>query len=375
MTTSDQRSWTSLKPPLRSAASNKSFLEFARALAKLQRGPGSDEQLSQAREDFAASTRACGYVDQQALLAAGLILSDLAIQGWQIRVRGQSATVSPPAAQTNDRIAEKARIRQQELVKRDAQLRQTSVQTFVRSMERTRLFGSRFVSIFSLMRDGRELAERLREARAHRANGWADALSKVVDPYIEFVKSETAACAHTGLRLMDVWRYFRHTWSNQYTSVPGRSMLLIVRDRAAPFHPVIGIGALCSPIMQLRERDEWIGWQPDTFLASVRANPSERLAEWLEHTLDEAISEIYIDDFIEDKVLAIRDLKAADERLAACWQRLPRGANPITDSLARATISDVLQRPRPTGCFARGRTCFAASAPWRLLPTCVCSGF
>src|SRR4051812_28501983 len=46
----------------------------------------------------------------------------------------------------------------------------------------------------------------------------------------------------TGLRLMDVWRYFRHTWTNQYTSVPGRTMVFLVRDRASENHPVIGIG-------------------------------------------------------------------------------------------------------------------------------------
>ncbi len=69
---------------------------------------------------------------------------------------------------------------------------------------------------------------------------------------------------------MDVWRYFRHTWTNQYTSVPGRSMMFLVRDRAAPFHPIVGIGALSSPVMQIRERDTWIGWHPDTFLSHIR---------------------------------------------------------------------------------------------------------
>ena len=83
------------------------------------------------------------------------------------------------------------------------------------------------------MRDGRELADGLREARTHLNNGWADALANCVDPYLQFVTSENAACAFTGLRLMDIWRYFRHTWTNQYTSVPGRTMMFLVRDRAA----------------------------------------------------------------------------------------------------------------------------------------------
>jgi hypothetical protein len=107
---------------------------------------------------------------------------------------------------------------------------------------------------------------------------------------------------------MDVWRYFRHTWTNQYTSVPGRTMMFLVRDRAAANHPVMGIGALSSPIMQIRERDSWIGWHPDTFLERVRREPTRELAKWLVATLDVAIDEIYVADLIEDKVLSTRDL-------------------------------------------------------------------
>ena len=42
-------------------------------------------------------------------------------------------------------------------------------------------------------------------------------------------------CAHTGLDLQDIWRYFRHTWSNQYTSVPGSMIgrLIHVGHRAS----------------------------------------------------------------------------------------------------------------------------------------------
>ncbi len=46
-------------------------------------------------------------------------------------------------------------------------------------------------------------------------------------------------------------------------------MLLLVRDRAAPFHPVIGIAALGSAIVQIKERDDWIGWQSQAFVADA----------------------------------------------------------------------------------------------------------
>jgi hypothetical protein len=320
MTENDQPVWTPLKPRLLSATSRKCFLDLGKALAKARRAPEGEEELDDTRESFIEATRASGYVDQQALLAAGLVLADLANQGWQLHIRRDVVEVCPQLRELEDRSAEKARVRRQELVKRDAQLRQPAVKAFLGQMERNRLFGSKFVSVFSLMRDGRELADGLRKARIHRANGWADALSRVVDPYIEFVTSETARCPHTGLRLMDIWRYFRHTWSNQYTSVPGRSMLFLIRDRATAFHPIAGIAALCSPIMQLRERDEWIGWQPDSFLKHVRDRPTKHLANWLCSVLDAAISEIYIADLIEAKVLTVRDLKVPCQKVIARLQ-------------------------------------------------------
>ena len=132
------------------------------------------------------------------------------------------------------RAAEKARVRRQELVKRDAQLGQAAVQKFIRSMERSRVFNGKFTSVFSLMRDGRELADALRNAHEQAS---IEALATVVDPYLQFVSSDESTCPLTGLRLMDIWRYFRHTWTNQYTSVPGRSMVFLVRDRAAPTAP------------------------------------------------------------------------------------------------------------------------------------------
>jgi hypothetical protein len=310
--------WTTLEPALPSKASQGAFVAHARALARVRLDARTDEVLEKLRTEFVAEVKTSRRADRQALLAAGLVVSDLATQGWTIRVRGERVGIRPPKPIT-DRAAEKERIRRQELVRRNAQLRQPSVQRFLESMERQRLHNGQYASIYSLMRDGRELAEGLREARTRLNNGWVEALSKLVDPYLQFVTNEDAVCSLTGLRLMDVWRYFRHTWTNQYTSVPGRTMLFLVRDGAAANHPVMGIGALSSPIMQIRERDSWIGWRPDTFLERVRREPTRELARWLVATLDAAIDEVYVADLLEDKVLSTRDLRvpsyAALERL------------------------------------------------------------
>ena len=300
--------WTRLSPRLASGSSRRSYAALARTLATARRGDAHDDAIDEVRAKFVATASQCKGPDRQAQIAGGLVLSDLAIQGWDIRVRKDQVLVKPPAPIDNDRPAEKARIRRQELIKRDAQLRKPAVREFLRSMERTRLFDQKFVSIFSLMRDGRELADALRNARGHVNNGWAETLLRVTDPYLQFVSSESATCSWTGLRLMDIWRYFRHTWTNQYTSVPGRTMMFLVRDAASRFHPVVGIGALSSPVMQIRQRDAWIGWDPETFLTQVSANPTLSLARWLVKMADVAISEIYIEDLIEDGVISIREL-------------------------------------------------------------------
>lgn len=88
-------------------------------------------------------------------------------------------TVRAPEPEA-DAEAERARVRRQELIKRDEQLRQPSVARFVSKMEEPQEFRGRFVSIFSLMRDGRDLAERLRD---HAGTIDPDAMRELIDPY------------------------------------------------------------------------------------------------------------------------------------------------------------------------------------------------
>ena len=85
------------------------------------------------------------------------------------------------------------------------------------------------------------------------------ALREVINPYLQFV-DEAEYCEHTGLRLQDIWRYFRHTWTNQYTATPGRSMAFIIRDCAREYHPVIGIGSLGSPSHRANPRAGRLDW-------------------------------------------------------------------------------------------------------------------
>ena len=166
MTNPSDTHWTTLKPPLRSKVSQDAFAKHARAVANVRPGEHADEVLAKRRAHFIAAVKASRRADRQALLAAGLVVSDLATQGWIIRVRSGHVHIKPPEP-VPDKAAEKSRIRRQEMIKRNAQLRQPSVQRFLDSMERQRLHNGHYVSIYSLMRDGRELAEGLRLARSH----------------------------------------------------------------------------------------------------------------------------------------------------------------------------------------------------------------
>lgn len=267
-------------------AERAAFADLACALSQSRDTPGSDVEKAR---------MACLKVEQASLTAAAYLLCDLADQGWAIRADDEVWVL--PEASVADRTLEKERIRRQELVKRNEQLSQDSVRRFVAFMEKPREFQGKFVSIFSLMRDGRDLRAALE--RAAEAGGDAPALRAAIDPYIQPVVTDER-CQQTGLRLTDIWRYFRHTWTNYYATTPGRTMPLLVRDRAAPFHPVIGIAALSSAIVQIRERDHWIGWQPEPFLSGLAVEPTARMARWVTGRLEHGLRELHLDDLVQD---------------------------------------------------------------------------
>jgi hypothetical protein len=240
------------------------------------------------------------------LAAAVHTLIDLVDQGWAVQVDKLGPLLSPPDSHL-DRETEKARIRRQEHLRRDAQLRQPSVRRFVTNMERSHQHGHRLVSIFNLMRDGRELADALEAA----GDG-----SHVIQPYVQIVDS-SLTCELTGFNLHDIWRYFRHTWTNAYSTVPGRSMPILIRDAATEFHAVIGLAAISSPVVQIAERDNWMGWDTKRLVADIEATQTDKIARWLARRIKTQRSEIYVDDLLRDGVLQPNDLKAPTQEVVA----------------------------------------------------------
>jgi hypothetical protein len=235
--------------------------------------------------------------EQPMLAAAAHTAVDLVAQGWTVQADELKALFAPPTTAAN-RENEKARIRRQEHVRRDEQLRKPSVRRFIEGMERTHQHGDRLVSVFNLMRDGRELANGLQTSGP---------LNSVISPYVQIVDS--SLCGLTGFRLHDIWRYFRHTWSNAYATVPGRSMPILIRDAATDYHAIIGLAAISSPVVQIAERDRWMGWETDAFIDALRAEPSQTAASWFAKRIESHLSEIYVEDLLLDGVLQPTDLK------------------------------------------------------------------
>jgi len=91
-------------------------------------------------------------------------------------------------------------------------------------------------------------------ARRNLANG-IDVLNSEIDPIIEVCETE---------KQHRLFRMLRYYWSSPYSEYVGRRIKLIIRDRALPNKPVIGIAALGSPIIHIPERDDFIGWDKET---------------------------------------------------------------------------------------------------------------
>lgn len=305
--------WLPFEPTFPEGSDGAALLaDFARELMAIP-DSGDDKERNAAvegsRQRALKRRSKCDAAGRQYLVAAVSVLADLAKQGWAVRASDGDIKIGRNGNGGEDADEARERIRGQLHAERDQQLRQPAAAAFIRSMEAKRLFDGQFVSVFSLMRDGVDLAVRLGEVREAGENEHLDRACEVIRPYLQFVRDEDDRCCLTGLRLIDVWRYFRHTWASPHKSVPGRSIMVLVRDAAAPFHPVIGIAALSSAAVAVTARDAKIGWTPDVVIDELRQAPSAKLAAWLQDTVDQGIDEIYKIDLLESDVVTPRGLK------------------------------------------------------------------
>jgi hypothetical protein len=104
-----------------------------------------------------------------------------------------------------------------------------------------------------LMRDFDWIRGAAAKVRPHLIDGKKLRIEEIT-PVAELCETEEQ---HT------IFRYLRYTWSSPFSEYVGRRLRFIVRD-SGNGGAIIGIAALGSSVMQIAERDRWIGWLPKT---------------------------------------------------------------------------------------------------------------
>lgn len=331
MTSNIERTWVELNPKL--GRQQGAFLKFCRRIERARVTGGGvigSNELKELRGEDALSAQRPHAVEEIKLRLVVNVILDLVAQGWSLKTKANHVFVRSPLQLNNSPADEKDRVRKGHLLERDSQLGKKAVADFVKSMERRRLTKTGWHSIFSVMRDGRELGNKLRQSAAtddeHARNSL---LANTISPYIQFVEGK-AVCEHTGLRLRDIWRYFRLTWVNSYKSTPGRSIMILIRDSSAPNHPVIGIAALGSSVVQQKVRDCYIGWDAGSFLDKLAHEPIAKEATLLYEALDSLIAGVYIDDLLQDAEIEL-EVKHLHEPTHAVVEQLRKEAKVARD--------------------------------------------
>lgn len=319
--------WASFAPlVLKSSLSRRLLARSAMELLQVEPDSGAMDAVQMVRERLLDEIDAVDVSERQALVFCGSVICDLRLQGWQIRVAGSDIHIAKPVAAPASENRRKAQVRGTHVLERDAQLNSPSIRAFIREMETRRLHRGEWRSIFSLMRDGPELASQLEKALEHSIGSERDAVLRTcIDPYVQIVEPDKV-CEFTGIKLTDLWRYFRHTWITKYNSTPGRQVWLLIRDRAVSCHPVIGIGALGSAIVQITPRDRWVGWTGPEFVEHLRKKASRKWSKWLSSRLEEMIANIYIQDFLKEKVLRRSAIAAPSKAAITALRVLAREA-------------------------------------------------
>lgn len=236
-----------------------------------------------------------------------LLIADLIDQGWDFRIGEDRVILKPPGlvpgpGVTRDQV--KDRIRRALQAGRTRQLQEPSVRQFVRRMERVVSRAEGRSSIADVIDDGRELERLLLKVRNLPRDEQEKRLRRLVDPVVEVCEAGVK-CSVTGLNTIDIWRYFRHTWSLEYRPIPGRQFPLLIRNAARPNRPVIGIALLASPVMRLKIRDNWIGWTPSAWAKGLGLGWDPKLAaDSLLRRLDLTLSEVRWDDLATPEEIA-----------------------------------------------------------------------
>jgi len=238
-----------------------------------------------------------------------LILADLIEQGWSINLsntsNGQEIYLNTPNLESisaNTDMEKKKYLQSLLLTKRNRQLTEPSVQDFITKMLKLRRHNGETVSILNIIDDGQDLMENI------EFNG----VEKEIDPYLEIITNSKQTDKYTGLYLNDIWRFFRHTWSLPYKTSVGRTLLFILRNKARKNSPVMGIGSLSNPVLNLKPRDQYLQWDLKNYLEDLTKDPSKwkKYKKLFIDSLKKAKEKIRYDDLIPNNLTDILQINS-----------------------------------------------------------------
>lgn len=274
-----------------------SGLSYERLLKAVRR-EDAEEALQELADDIAGIERKAELsLEQLKLQAAALLLRDLKKQGWVVCVKQEMIWLDPATARPQASPMEAKQVARQvgEFARQD-QLSDPVVRRFINSLEAPGR-GSVGSPITNLIADGRTLAALLEPVARLPKTERGPELAKIIRPYLQLVEPDKR-CELTGIKLADIWRYFRFTWSLPYNTSPGRNLYFLIRDAGQPYHPVMGVTALGNSVMQLTCRDRMLGWAPQDFIKLIDKGiitPDEAVAA-LQNCLERSLNEIYFED-------------------------------------------------------------------------------
>lgn len=198
--------------------------------------------------------------DRLRYLAVLEVLHDLVEIGYKIEKNG-GLTLYPPDTEHHQDDPETYKELERQVLKkeREAQFEESSVRQFIQKVESPKESAAQNHSIEKLLVDGEDLYSDLAPLASLDREEIVSELDGLIEPYVQVAEKQTKD-EHTGLDLMDIWRYFRYTWLTPYNTVPGRNINFLIRDAARENDPVMGIASLASSMMNLGVRDDEIGW-------------------------------------------------------------------------------------------------------------------
>lgn len=236
-----------------------------------------------------------------------MFLRDIVRAGWRCRVRNGTLEVAPPSDDefNSEKEPREVKLAIRELMHEARREKINEAADFIRRMENPT---DGKVPVHYLIADGTELARQLESIRSETDPARRlERLSEVIQPYLQLVRIEER-CPQTGHQLYDIWRYFRYTWSTPAEPIPGRALFYLIRDRARPYHPVIGIAALQNAPIRITARDNYIGWSFESFADSVRNSSTvaqiRKQFEWLLNVISTSLSDIDTRDLCSPDELA-----------------------------------------------------------------------